>query len=59
MFFYYKYDLFDELVYVEFNGAKYYYVKDVLGNINSIIDDNGRVVVTYEYDEWGNSFKNS
>ena len=31
----------------------YFYVRDALGNINHIIDQDGNLMVSYEYDEWG------
>jgi len=32
----------------------YYYVHDILGSIIALTDENGQVVVRYEYDAWGN-----
>lgn len=49
----YNYDINGELVSVEYGGNVYYYVRDVLGNINHIIDSNRNIVVSYEYNEWG------
>lgn len=49
----YNYDINGELVSLEFQGQTYYYVKDALGIIHSIIDKNGNIMVSYKYDEWG------
>ena len=38
----------------EYNGAKYHYVKNLQGDIISIQNANGIVVVNYAYDAWGN-----
>lgn len=39
---------------MKYNGATYIYRKDVQGNIISLLDSNGRIVVKYAYDAWGN-----
>ena len=49
----YNYDINGELVSLEYNNQVYFYVRDALGVIHSIIDKNGNVMVSYEYDEWG------
>ena len=33
----------------------YYYIRDALGNINRLIDENGYLVVEYKYDAYGNN----
>ena len=38
----------------EHNNEKYFYVRDLLGDIREIIDIEGNIVVSYEYDAWGN-----
>ena len=38
---------------MKYNGATYIYRKDVQGNIISLLDSNGRIVVKYAYDAWG------
>ena len=43
----------DELLWVD-NGKKYYFVTNHLGSVMKIIDNNGNVVNSYEYDEFGN-----
>ena len=36
------------------NGTTYFYRKDAQGNIIALLDVNGKVVVQYVYDAWGN-----
>ena len=38
---------------MKYNGSTYIYRKDVQGNIISLLDSNGRIVVKYAYDAWG------
>lgn len=33
---------------------EYFYIRDITGNITKIIDEDGRCVVQYNYDAWGN-----
>ena len=39
---------------MKYNGATYIYRKDVQGSIIALLDSNGRIVVKYAYDAWGN-----
>ena len=39
---------------LEYNGAKYTYVKNLQGDVIGIINSNGATVVEYKYDAWGN-----
>jgi len=50
---YYNYNINGELVSVNLGNSVFFYVKDALGNINHIIDTNGNIMVSYEYNEWG------
>ena len=54
---YFRYDGSDELIGFEYtvNGVtdEYYYVKNLQGDVIDILDNNGNVVVSYEYDVWG------
>ena len=43
------------VVGVKYSGAQYFYRKDAQGNIIAILDKNGKVVVNYVYDAWGNN----
>ncbi len=48
------YDENDEVVgFVNNDSTVYLYMKNILGDIISIVDENGLVVVNYEYDAWG------
>lgn len=49
------YILDDNLNYVglKYNGVKYYFAVDPFGNVMSLIDCDGNVVVEYVYDIWG------
>ena len=44
----------DSLIGFKYENAKYFYRRDVLGNIIAIIDSIGNIVVKYTYDAWGN-----
>ena len=43
----------NERIGLRYGGADYFYRKDALGNIISILDNSGAVVVKYRYDDWG------
>ena len=45
---------FDSNVGDTTDGIEYYYIRNQQGDITKIIDHNGDIVVTYEYDAWGN-----
>ena len=47
------YDSSNNLVGFECNGNDYFYVKNSMGDITDIIDADGNVVASYEYDPWG------
>ena len=38
----------------EYLGEKYFYRKDIFGNVIEILDSEGNTVVKYVYDAWGN-----
>ena len=50
---YYHYDENEELVGFNYNTKEYFYIRDITGNITNIIDSNGTIKVSYEYDAWG------
>ena len=50
----YLYNENDYLFGFIYNGSTYYYLKDCFGLIKGIIDDNNTIVVSYEYDAFGN-----
>ena len=37
----------------ELDGTKYYYLKNIQGDVINILNSSGQVVVTYTYDAWG------
>lgn len=41
------------IVGFEYNQKQYYYIKDLLGIITEVVDENGNVMVSYKYDAWG------
>jgi len=49
----YFYDDSDELLGFDLNGTKYWYVKNLQGDITGILDNTGVLVVTYHYTTWG------
>ena len=50
---YFNYDSDGNATSFSHNGTKYYYVKNLQGDVVKIIDRLGNVVVTYTYDAWG------
>lgn len=52
-FLYFRYDSNNELVGVQINGTEYIYLKNLQGDVVSILDMNGQCVVNYTYDAWG------
>jgi len=38
----------------DYNGTKYFYVKNMLGDVIALVDASGIVVARYAYDAWGN-----
>lgn len=50
---YFLYDL-GELIGIEYNNTRYYYVKNMQNDILGIMDSNGNQIIFYKYDSWGN-----
>ncbi|MDR3185382.1 MAG: hypothetical protein LBU04_01010 [Christensenellaceae bacterium] len=50
---YYLYDL-NGLIGFTYNKNDYYYIKNILDDVEKIIDINGVIVAEYSYDAWGN-----
>ncbi len=50
---YFHYDQNNELAGVMINGTEYLYVRNLQGDIVSMVDTSGNVVVNYTYDAWG------
>ena len=47
------YDNEDSICGIIYNGTSYYFLKNLQGDIISIVNTDGEVVVKYEYDAWG------
>ena len=47
------YDASGSPVSITYNGAQYYYVKNVQGDIVGLTNTSGSLIVSYEYDAWG------
>ena len=52
LYFYYGSD--QKLEGFSLNGTNYLYLRDAIGTINGILDENGHLVAQYLYDAWGN-----
>ena len=50
---YFRYDADNSPVGFNLNGTEYFYVKNVQGDIEEILDTNGNSVVIYAYNAWG------
>ncbi len=50
---YYLYDENGAAIGFEYNGTPYYYLKNVQGDVLSIVDNSGAIVVNYTYNAWG------
>ena len=50
---YYLYDENGSVIGFEYNGTPYYYLKNIQGDVVSIVDNSGVVVVNYTYNAWG------
>jgi len=50
----YLLDSGNEIIGFMYDGDPYYYLKDIQGNILSVVDGTGAIQVQYEYDAYGN-----
>lgn len=50
---YYLYDL-SGIIGLEYDNQKYYYIKNIQGDIIGITNSNGNIIANYKYDSWGN-----
>ena len=50
---YYVYDANGSVVGMKYNGAQYWYHKNIQGDVLGIMNANGVEVVSYAYDAWG------
>ena len=51
------YDNEDTVCGITYNGTTYFFVKNLQGDVISLLDSNGKTVVRYVYDAWGNMFE--
>ena len=49
----FMYDAGGEVIGLKFEGANYYYLKNLQGDILYVVDSSGQIVVKYDYDSWG------
>ncbi|MDD4000384.1 MAG: hypothetical protein PHX62_05795, partial [Bacilli bacterium] len=53
----YTYDVDGSLISFNYNGIEYFYVKNTQNDILKITDSSGNILVTYDYDSFGNTIK--
>jgi RHS repeat-associated protein len=51
----YTYDAVGNLLSLNVNGTEYYYLFNTQGDIIGLLNGSGSLVVSYQYDAWGNS----
>ena len=51
---YYTYDADGDLISMNLNGKEYFYIRNVQNDVIGLHDSEGKVVVNYSYDTWGN-----
>ena len=51
---YYTYDADGDLISMNLNGKEYFYIRNVQNDVIGLHDTEGKVVVNYSYDTWGN-----
>ena len=54
---YFYYDSNNSVTAMSINDAMYYYIKNLQGDITKIVNHQGKVMVEYTYDAWGNILK--
>ena len=54
---YFYYDSNNSVTAMSINDTMYYYVKNLQGDITKIVNHQGKVMVEYTYDAWGNILK--
>ena len=50
---FFKYDDTDQIFSLTYNNQDFYYIRDITGNINKIVDSNGKNMINYSYNAWG------
>ena len=51
--FYFYYDASGNIAAFEYNSTKYYYVRNILGEIIGLTNESGQYAAKYTYDAWG------
>ena len=54
---YFYYDSNNSVTAMSINDTMYYYIKNLQGDITKIVNHQGKVMVEYTYDAWGNILK--
>ena len=54
---YFYYDSNNSVTAMSINDSMYYYAKNLQGDITKIVNHQGKVMVEYTYDAWGNILK--
>lgn len=55
----FSYDYYGKPIGFNYNGNKYFYIYDCLGNVVNVVDPTGTIQATYSYDAWGNILSSS
>ncbi len=50
---YFYYDSEGNVTSMSFEGTKYFFIKNIQGDVEKIVTHQGNVAVTYKYDAWG------
>lgn len=50
---YFYYDSQGNVTSMSFEGTKYFFIKNIQGDVEKIVTHQGNVAVTYKYDAWG------
>ena len=50
----YNYDINGKIIGFNLDGDKYYFIKNLFGDILKVVDENYNIYAEYQYDIWGN-----
>ncbi len=50
----YVYNSVGKVIGFIYDDNTYYYEKDIFNSVKNIVDENGNIICSYEYDSWGN-----
>ena len=53
IYYYYHYGEKNDLIGFKYNNQKYYYIRNIFKTIEKVIDSNGNIVISYQYDPYG------